>query len=510
MTGPTGSTGGADAPADGSRPNVLLLVVDACRADYTSPYAPGVDWTPAFEALGREGTVFERAVSAAPWTLPSVTSVLTGDYPHEHGATSRGFAMRGERTVVHQLAAAGYRCVHLSPTTWIGDWLPQGRGFDRVEEFTGPQHRRFDGGRDVRDLTEGVSRGIEWYATAIRRSLSSSSPLRSLANAAAFKVSEATGDVWADDVRASERAATVADDCFASFADDDRPFFAYVHLMDPHLPFYVPPEFASDVRPPGCATDEEEREYVRVLMDDLWEIRLGERTLTEAEIRFLRARYADEVAYADSVVGRVLESLDRHGHAEETLVVLTGDHGEHLGEAVAGRTLLDHQTSVRLPLLRVPLVLRYPGEFDGDDRDDLVQTNYVADTVRALAELEYRPSRSLLDRDAAYTRDAALAEYAGVVASHPPDHLPTDRLLRPRATAIAGEWKLDRVGGERRAARIDWAANREVAVDEGNLPQAIRETLAATLDDAVPPRRESADGSIPSDVERRLEDLGYR
>ncbi|MFC7157357.1 sulfatase [Halomarina halobia] len=509
MTERTSPTGDAASASPDGRPNVLLLVIDACRADYTSPYASDVDRTPAIGALGRAGTVFTRAVSAAPWTLPSVTSILTGDYPHEHGATSRGFAMRAERTLVDQLAATGYRCVHLSPTTWIGDWLPQGRGFDRVEEFTGPQHRRFDGGRDVRDLTEGVSRGIEWYATAIRRSLSSSSPVRSLANAAAFKLSEATGDVWADDVRASERAAAVADDCFASLADDDRPFFLYAHLMDPHLPFYVPPEFESDVRPPGCTTAEEEREYVRTLMDDLWEVRLGERTLAEAEIRYLRARYADEVAYADSVVRRILDSLERHGHAGETLVVLTGDHGEHLGEAVDGRTLLGHQTSVRLPVLRVPLVLRYPGAFDGGERDDLVQTNYVADTVRALAGLEYRPSRSLLDRDAGYTRVAALAEYAGVVASHPPEQLRADRLLRPRTTAIAGEWKLDRVGEERRAARVDWASNREVTVDEGELPEAALDALEATLDGAHRPGG-TPDESIPSHVERRLDDLGYR
>ncbi len=527
--------------ADRSRPNVILLVVDALRADALDPYGGSVletdgeavdHETPAISALADEGTVFRRAISPAPWTLPSATSLLTGLDPHEHGATSCGFAYEGDRRRLLQrdLSAAGYRTIHCSPKTWIGDWLPQGSGFDRVDEFTGPRHRHFESGRDVRDLSRGVARGPEWYATVVRRALASDAPLRSLGNAAAFKLAEATGDAWLDDVRASERAARLVDERFAEAADGDRPFFAYVHLMDPHLPFYVPEPFRTDaVRPPGCDDYEDELEYVDALMDDVWAIRTGDRTLTPEERTYLRTRYADEVRYADRVIGVVLERLRAHGLVDETLVGLTGDHGEHLGGRLAElsgpepaggeRTLLDHQASVRLPVLRVPLVVRYPEVFEDGTRDALVQPHYLAETIRALAGLEYEPSRSLLPDDE--PRRVARASYEGVVRSHPPEDVPTEILFRSRRTAIAGEWKLDLVGDDLdrpSARRIDWAANEAELVPLESVPEEMRGRLEAALEtisgDTRPAAEttgtESDEGNIPAAVEDRLSQLGYR
>jgi arylsulfatase A-like enzyme len=532
---------------DRSRPNVLLLVIDACRADALDPYGGSVlDWgeddgcevdpeigdheTPAISALADDGTLFRRAVSPAPWTLPSATSLLTGLDPHEHGATSRGFAYEGDRTRLLQrdLSAGGYRTIHLSPTTWIGDWLPQGSGFDRVDEFTGPRHRRFESGRDVRDLSRGVARGPEWYATVLRRALASDAPLRSLGNAAAFKLAEATGDAWLDDVCASERAARVLDERFAEAAADDRPFFAYVHLMDPHLPFYVPEAFRTDaVRPPDCDDYEGELEYVTSLMDDIWAIRTGDRILTPEERSYLRTRYADEVRYADRVIGTILEHLRAHGLADETLVALTGDHGEHLGDRLEEpnpgdptdqkRTLLDHQASIRFPVLRAPLVLRYPGVFEDGERHDLVQPHYLAETVRALAGLEHEPSRSLLPADE--PRPVARASYEGVVRSHPPDGVPTETLFQSRKTVIDGEWKLDLVGDEDeviRARRIDWPATETDAVSLEELPGGVRARLEAALeaisDRSIVGETDESTGAhdVPAAVEDRLSRLGYR
>jgi arylsulfatase A-like enzyme len=504
---------------EASKPNVLLLVIDACRADLLPPYGGTAD-APAIRRLAEEATVFERALSPAPWTLPAMTSVLTGLYPHEHGATSRGFELDAGRTVTRDLAAAGYRCLHLSPKTWLGEWLPQGRGFHRVEEFTGPEHRYFDGGADVRSLSEGVSRGPEWYAAVARRAFASESPLKSLGNAAAFLAREATGDAWLDDVRASERAARIADARFAELADDDRPFFCYCHLMNPHLPFYLPEEFRSDVRPPDRDSHEEEVAWMRDLMDDIWRVRTGERRLGSDEIEFLRARYRDELAYADVAVGRILDSLREHGLADETLVAVTGDHGEHLGEPVRGdpddpdteRTLLDHQTSVRFPVLRVPLLVRLPGEFDAGRRSDLVQTTRLAETVRALAGLDYDRSRSLLSEDRDEARGVALAEYAGVVPSHPPASVDAPFVRARRRTAVVDRWKLDDVGGSRRWVELDWEAADAERVDESRVPETVRERLISALEPTEGAAGPDADGSardIPDDVAENLGDLGY-
>lgn len=487
------------------QPNVLLLVIDACRADAVAPYADGVR-TPNIATLASEGTVFERAISPAPWTLPSVTSLLSGLYPHEHGATSRGFESDCP-TITRDLTEKGYHSVHLSPKTWIGDWLPQGAGFDTVVEFTGPRHRYFDKGADVRQLSEGVSRGSEWYTTVGKRAVASSSPLYSLANAVAFKLDEATGDIWLDDVRASERAAKAANEQFEAVGKENSPFFMYAHLMDPHLPFYVPEPFQTDIRPPGCMTATEEQEYMQTLMDDIWDVRLGNRQLSDDERTYIQARYQDEVAYVDHVVGRILDSLERHGLADDALVVLTADHGEHLGERTDGRTLLDHQTSIRLPVLRTPLILRYPGQFESDERDDLVQPHYIAETVRALCGLEYDRTRSLLSTDTDARREIQLAEYAGVVPSHPPEHSEDDRLHYSRRTAIADEWKLDIVAGERRVRHIDWTTNTTTAVIPDDIPEQTWEKLTSALERSI--TEEEGIQTLPDDVERNLADLGY-
>lgn len=494
-------------------PNILLIVVDALRADYVAPYNADAD-TPAIESLADEGTVFERAISTAPWTLPSVTSILTGRYPHEHGSTSRAFDLQAGWTLQDDLSAEGYHCVHVSPTTWLGEWLAQGRGFDTVEEFTGPTHRYFDDGADVRRLSAGAARGPAWYATVAKRALQTDTPVRSLANAAAFKLTELRGDHWLDR-RASERAAATLDTYFAEQEGENTPFFAYVHLMDPHLPFYVPTEFQSSIPVPGDESRPSDQAYFESLMTDIWNLRLGKRHLSDHERDFLRTRYRDAVGYADSIVDQIVDHLDRSGLGAETLVVVTSDHGEHLGESIIDRTLIGHQTSIRLPVLRVPLVVRYPGIFKDAHRSDLVQTNYIAETVRALTGRDYHRSRSLLPGDANARHETAAAEYAGVVRSHPPDEVATnDRLFTSRRSAIAGNWKLDVVGQRRRGVQIDWETNETRERPVAEIPGDARARLEQAL--PPPPTGKSSgvtrltDRDIPNTVNDRLADLGYR
>lgn len=512
---------------DGTPPNVLLVVLDAARADEVSLEA-GAQPTPNVGSLAEQGTVFERAIAPAPWTLPSVTSLLTGLDPHEHGAGSRGFRPERGRPLQRDLGEAGYRTVHVSPKTWIGDWLPQGRGFDTVREFTGPEHHRFEGGADVRELSQGVERGWAWYRTVLRRALAHEKPVQSLANVAAYAWTEARHDAWLDDMSASRRAADAAVEALARAGASGQQAFVFVHLMDPHLPFYVPEEARTeDIRPPRCESWEEEVAWMSELMDDIWAIRNGQRMLDEPELAYLQARYRDELRLADRAVGRMLAGLEELGLAEDTLVALTADHGEHLGERVKGRTMLDHQASLRLPVLHVPLVLRHPGVFDDGRREDLVQPHDLAHTIRELAGLEHRSSRSLADTTGDGDR-VAVASYRGVVASHPPEGQSTPFLHRSRCSAVHGEWKLDAAAEDPqaplpavegpddvdRAVRLDWSTGRAREVPIEAVPEDERTRLIeqlAALGSA--PRRASSSPTgveeVSGTVERRLRRLGY-
>lgn len=506
---------------EGTPPNVVAIVVDALRADHVScsPYGP--DCTPEIGAFSEEATVFERAIAPAPWTLPSVTSLLTGRDPHDHGATSQGFALSGGTPLQRELAEAGYRTVHVSPTTWIGDWLPQGRGFETVREFTGPTHRRFPQGADVRDLSEGVARGWRWYTQVLSRAISHEAPVKSLANVAAFLAGEWTEDAWLDDRDASRRAAALASHELARTADDDRPLFMLVHLMDPHLPFYPPERHRSQARPPGCSSWEDEVTWMRDLMDDIWRVRNGERVLDGHEIDFLGTRYRDSVRTADEAVGTILRRLETEGLREDTVVALTADHGEHLGERVAGRTMVDHQASVRLPVLQVPLLLDVP-EQAAQRRLDLVQPHDLASTFRALAGLDHDPRRNLLS-PLDETERVALASYAGVVPSHPPEGQDTGFVTRSRASAVLGEWKVDvhrdgdglptveAIDEVDRVTHVDWANGETTEAPLSAVPAEVRERLERRLQ-AIEPVATSPGARIQAPepgLERRLRQLGY-
>lgn len=124
------------------KPNDLLIVIDACHSDYFRGLSVG---TPNMDALAH-GTNFRQAISPAPWTF---SSILIGQNPHEHGAHSQEFEMQDGRTATADFPAGGCRCIHASPKTWIGDWLPQGQGFHHTEEFIRPAHCHVGESADV-------------------------------------------------------------------------------------------------------------------------------------------------------------------------------------------------------------------------------------------------------------------------------------------------------------------------------------------------------------------------
>jgi arylsulfatase A-like enzyme len=136
-------------------------------------------------------------------------------------------------------------------------------------------------------------------------------------------------------------------------SEPDRPYFAFLNYMEAHRP-HIP---AREYRERFMAPDEVDRSYeVDRSWLPMWEYTFGLRDYTEAEIALTRATYDATLAELDDLFAELIESLEADGHLDDTIVVLTSDHGEHLGE----QHMLDHQYSVYEPLLRVPLVVHYP------------------------------------------------------------------------------------------------------------------------------------------------------
>jgi len=312
---------GPSAPAPAGKPNVLLVTIDTLRADHVGAYGASGARTPAIDALAQQGVRFADATSQANTTGPSHTTMLTGLYPHDHGARLNGVPIaHGVVTLPEMLAQAGYQTAAAVS------------GFTLKQEACGlaPRFERYDDELIAWRWMPEVAARLRLFQVAIQ-----------LANQRGQRA-----------LRADRPAAECVDSSLEWLAsrDRERPFFLWTHFYDPHCPYQPPAPFDALHDPDfqgararnwyGLSTRER-----RELVGDA------------REVEHMRALYRGEISYADSELGRLLEALKHSGDFENTLVILTSDHGEGLGEH---DYWFDHGTFLYDAELAVPLILRFP------------------------------------------------------------------------------------------------------------------------------------------------------
>ena len=276
---------------------MLLIVLDGASAGRMSAYGYEKPTTPGIEKLAAQSVVFHNAVSQAVYTIASIGSVLTGQYPERHQSVS--FADRlpsSAVTLPGLLTLAGFATAGFS-------------------------------GNAVVSPTFGLDRGYEEFQLARERE-------------------DYTGH--GDSVLQS----------FSSWLQEnaERRFFAYVHFREPHFPYDPPPPFdtrfgPADLFPNGLRVWEDVDAYNRAAARN-------EEVQAEVLSR-IRALYDGNMAFVDHLVGKILEELDSLGLSERTVVILTADHGEALFEhRFIGHNTQLYEESVRVPLMM--RVRRYP------------------------------------------------------------------------------------------------------------------------------------------------------
>jgi arylsulfatase A-like enzyme/Flp pilus assembly protein TadD len=290
---------GASAPEAAARLSVLLITIDTLRADALGAYDTSRRNSPNIDRLAAEGVRFEQAVTSAPSTLPSHSTIMTGKQPYAHGVRSNnGYVLAAANvTLAERLRDAGYTTAAEVAAPVIARRTQIGQGFDRFTD-TGSFEARLK-------------------RVSIKQSTRSES--RELEEREASDISR----------RAIEFLGGVG----------DEPFFLWLHYFDPHVPYAAPPDFAK---------------------------------------LFPESTYHAEVAYTDAQVGRVIAELQRLGIAERTLVVLTSDHGEGLGE----HNEETHAYQVYNTTTHAPLILWGPlGLPRGKRIDTMVRGTDIAPTV---------------------------------------------------------------------------------------------------------------------------------
>jgi arylsulfatase A-like enzyme len=404
--------------------NVLLVTTDQQRADTLGASGSPLGATPRIDALAAQGTRYTGARTQNPLCQPARATILTGTYPSTHGVTCNGVDLPAdaeERSIATLLGAAGYRTAIIgkahfataypfAPTGKIesvegsarvaDDWYGPYFGFEHAELMLFGHNLRiadlmgrwnwiygpppfglhygrylfrdgFERGVERLELMQPEAAGAQWDRTQTWR------------NALAEEDHPTT---WTAD-RACEWLRTV-----------EGPFFAWVSFTDPHHPMDPPAPWsdrydaadALEVLPEVHADEFANKpDFHRALSRGIrggaleW-ANPGGANYSREELATMTAGYYGMVAQLDHAIGRVLDVLDERGLADDTLVIVTSDHGEFLGE---------HQMIFKGPfgydaLLNVPLVMRGPGVPVGAVRSEPVGTIDLAPTMLAAAGQE--------------------------------------------------------------------------------------------------------------------------
>jgi len=317
---------------------LIVVVIDCLRADHVSCYGYGRPTTPTMDQLAGHGMLWERAFSASCWTKPSVATMFTGRYPSEHGA------FEGVKRSKTRPAAT---------TDALGDTPTLAEAFRRA----GWRTAAFINNAQLGPFS-GLDRGFECYQPTAGK---------------ADRILEQ----------------------FASWLDAhlDRPFFAYLHLLEAHWP-YKPRrrhmELLGGDRDRNSFSEYSARDYARLGRA----VAHGEVDLPSDRLGEMVQMYDGAIRRLDGKIKALRQLLNDRGIADSVGLVVTADHGEEFMEH--GR--IGHGQSLHDELIHVPLIINAPGVPAGARRRDLVSHVDLARTLADLGEVPSDlPGRNLLD-----------------------------------------------------------------------------------------------------------------
>ncbi|MFC2172999.1 sulfatase, partial [Acidobacteriota bacterium] len=284
-------------------PNLLVITFDTTRADRLGCYGYDHVRTPAIDRLASEGVLFTQAYAQSPQTLPSHCSLFTGLYTITHNVLSNGQELSEEAvTLAEILEARGYQTGAIVATAPLYKDFNLDQGFDTYND-------------DFKQRPpDRVFKAFLKFITVKKVNMRATRP--------------------------ANRVAVLAKKWLKKAGKKDKPFFLWIHFIDPHWPYRYRPNFD---KPKSFSEEGELNRY-------------GQKELN----------YINEIEFADYHLGNVLEKMDKLGLTENTLTIFTADHGESLGE----HDYRGHRQEVYNNIIHVPLILRFPGRIPGGKRLD--------------------------------------------------------------------------------------------------------------------------------------------
>ena len=310
------------------RPNILVLLVDALRADHLGSYGYRHDTSPAIDSLAEDGVLFSNAIAQSTFTKSSIASLFTGRNPYQHGVywgshkenpqqITSDLLRLEEETLAEHMQAAGYLTNAWVQNSHLRDFMGFGQGFVDYNDQQGSIQRIH-------------GKAFPFFRGAAQR----------------------------------------------------YNFFTYLHYIDLHDPYLPPAPY--DARFGTC-----EGVYEGIDLSQwgafLKAVRNGATRLSEDEMTHLRACYDGLIRLVDDEIARLLAELRRLDLYDDTLIVLTSDHGDGFLE----HGFISHSTTPYEELVRIPLIVKFPqGKYSGQVIEEQVRSVDVMPTLLAAAGIE--------------------------------------------------------------------------------------------------------------------------
>lgn len=434
-----------------SPPNVLLISVDTLRADHLGVYGYDRPTSPHIDELARGGVTFERAIAVTNWTLPSHMSMMTGQLPSAHGV----------HTVQHRLAGSKVTLAE-------------------VLKNAGYQTAAFTGGYNV-DARFGFDQGFDLYHGDTLAQLSMEEKRR-----------------YGKGIRLSYLLPSL--DAWLTEHQSD-PFFVFLHFWDVHAP-YMPHAEHVERWSPGYAG------RIDVLTHELVdEFNRPGMPANGDDVDRVRALYDNEISFVDHHLGQLWAVLRKLGLMDNTIIVLTSDHGDELMEHAFG-----HGQALYDPEVHVPLIVRYPPKISAGQRvQQVVSSVDILPTILDLAAVPYGDAiaSEIQGRSLVGSWERSLPGLAAVmeVANGRRTALRSDHYKYVRERAKDGRITKE----ELYDLRADPAEKQNIFASHGELAQRLGDELDDRLRAAANTRSggKAEQAQLSEEFTERLRALGY-
>ncbi|WP_363465063.1 sulfatase [Halogeometricum borinquense] len=443
--------------------DVFLLVFDSLRRDHIEPYSDDIS-TPALSRLAADSFVLEEAYSTGSWTIPAHGSLFTGKYPSQHGATGATKRLpSGPKTLAEVATNNDYEPIAISTNPWVSPDFGFYRGFGELSEFLYPT-LPFPEVGSPDDVIDHDKEFVHNLIEILRWSAEKDTLKRLI---------KTVYDRYFFEEK-TEDATVVTDHLLSSIESvpDRKPVFGFANYMDAHEPYFK---------------DERNSQIS-------WNL-YSVRDSPKIDPNKIRDAYISSISSLDEGVSNLINGLQKQDRYDDALIIGVSDHGQSLGE----HNYWGHGTYLYDELLRVPAFIKPPG---GRQSATSIQQPF---SLRKVFELASQAFSGDIDVEAWIrnsTEKVVVAESAG-------PHMDVE--LSSDDVSINGYWKFY---GE------SWSVTKDLDLDEFTVCQAqaslSKTDILGMVDEAIKNNGitvmdgSADDESLDTDIERRLEHLGYK